>query len=105
MVTPDCSAGTRPRSGSAAADPADVERIIQPAGFFRAKTRSIIGMAQHLVERFDGEVPSRMDDLVTLPGVGRKTAQRRARRSPSTCPGSRSTPMSDDSCTDWASPI
>jgi len=58
----------------AAADPADVERIIKPTGFFRAKTKAIIGCARALVERFNGEVPSRMEDLVTLPGIGRKTA-------------------------------
>ena len=58
----------------AQARPADVEAIIRPTGFFRAKARSIIGMAQALVERFEGEVPNRMADLVTIPGVGRKTA-------------------------------
>jgi endonuclease-3 len=58
----------------AAADPADVERIIKPTGFFRAKTQSIIACARGIVERFGGEVPSRMEDLVTLPGIGRKTA-------------------------------
>jgi endonuclease-3 len=58
----------------AAADPAEVEGLIHQSGFFRQKTRSIIGMAQALVDRYDGEVPGRMADLVTLPGVGRKTA-------------------------------
>ncbi|AEG45398.1 endonuclease III [Isoptericola variabilis] len=58
----------------AAADPAELEEILKPLGFFRAKTRAVIGLAQALVERFDGEVPPRMEDLVTLPGVGRKTA-------------------------------
>jgi endonuclease-3 len=58
----------------AAADPADVERIIKPTGFFRAKTQSIISCARGIVERFGGEVPRRMEDLVTLPGIGRKTA-------------------------------
>ena len=58
----------------AAADPAEVEVLIHPTGFFRAKTRSIVGMAGALEERFGGEVPTRMADLVTLPGVGRKTA-------------------------------
>jgi endonuclease-3 len=58
----------------AAADPADLEVILGPLGFFRAKTRSLIGLAQALVERYDGEVPGRLEDLVTLPGVGRKTA-------------------------------
>jgi endonuclease III len=58
----------------AAADPDEVEKIIQPTGFFRAKTKSIMGLSAALVERFDGTVPRRMKDLVTLPGVGRKTA-------------------------------
>lgn len=58
----------------AAADPADVEEIIHSLGFFRQKTKSIIGTARALVERHGGEVPDTMDDLVTLPGVGRKSA-------------------------------
>ena len=58
----------------AAADPEEVETIIQSLGFFRAKTKAIIGLAKAIEERFGGEVPGRMDDLVTLPGVGRKTA-------------------------------
>jgi endonuclease III len=58
----------------AVANPADVEAIIRPTGFFRSKAKSIIGMAQALVERFGGEVPTPMEDLVTIPGVGRKTA-------------------------------
>jgi len=58
----------------AAAEPADVERLIKPTGFFRAKTRSLLGMATELVERHRGEVPGRMEALVELPGVGRKTA-------------------------------
>jgi len=58
----------------AAADPAEVEGIIKPTGFFRAKTRAIIAAARALVERFGGEVPPRMEDLVTIPGIGRKTA-------------------------------
>ena len=58
----------------AAADPSDVEELIRSTGFFRAKTRNLLGMAEGLVERFDGQVPSAMADLVTLPGVGRKTA-------------------------------
>jgi endonuclease-3 len=61
-------------SDLAAADPEDVEQIIQSLGFFRAKTKSIIGLAKAIDERFGGEVPGRMKDLVTLPGVGRKTA-------------------------------
>ncbi len=58
----------------AAADPAEVEALIKPTGFFRAKTKSIQGASRALVERFGGDVPPRMEDLVTLPGVGRKTA-------------------------------
>ena len=58
----------------AAADPAEVEALVHPTGFFRQKTKSVIGMARAVVERFGGEVPVRMEDLVTLPGVGRKTA-------------------------------
>ncbi len=58
----------------AAADPGRLEIEIRSTGFFRAKARSLIGMATALVDRFGGEVPSRLDDLVTLPGVGRKTA-------------------------------
>lgn len=58
----------------AAADRADVEAIIAPTGFFRAKTQSITRLAADVLERFDGEVPPRLEDLVSLPGVGRKTA-------------------------------
>ena len=58
----------------AAANPADVEQMIVSTGFFRQKTKSIIGMSQALVERHGGEVPADMDALTTLPGVGRKTA-------------------------------
>nr|WP_030606382.1 endonuclease III [Streptomyces achromogenes] len=58
----------------AAADPEEVEQILRPCGFFRAKTRSVIGLSKSLVENFGGEVPGRLEDLVTLPGVGRKTA-------------------------------
>ncbi len=58
----------------AGADPAEVEALIKPTGFFRNKTRSIIGMAQALLEQFEGVVPSDRDELTKLPGVGRKTA-------------------------------
>ena len=58
----------------AGAHPEEMEALFKPLGFFRAKTRSVIGLGQALVERFDGEVPGRLEDLVTLPGVGRKTA-------------------------------
>ncbi|MFI8192826.1 endonuclease III [Streptomyces sp. NPDC085946] len=58
----------------AAADPEEVEAILRPCGFFRAKTRSVIGLSKALAEDFGGEVPGRLEDLVKLPGVGRKTA-------------------------------
>jgi endonuclease III len=74
LVTPALFAKYPTPADLAAADRADVEGIIQSTGFFRAKTQSIIGLSQALVERFDGKVPGRLVDLVTLPGVGRKTA-------------------------------
>jgi endonuclease-3 len=58
----------------AGADRAEVEKMIQSTGFFRNKTTSLIGLGQALVERHHGEVPNRLDDLVKLPGIGRKTA-------------------------------
>ena len=58
----------------AGADRAELEELIQPTGFFRNKTTSLIKLGQALVERFDGEVPGTLDELVTLPGFGRKTA-------------------------------
>jgi endonuclease-3 len=73
-VTPKLFARYPTAFDLAAADPAEVEEIIKRTGFFRAKTRSIIGMAQGLVERFGGEVPCDMESLTSLPGVGRKTA-------------------------------
>ncbi|WP_031026912.1 endonuclease III [Streptomyces sp. NRRL WC-3725] len=58
----------------AAANPEEVEEILRPCGFFRAKTKSVIGLSRALVENFGGEVPGKLEALVTLPGVGRKTA-------------------------------
>jgi endonuclease-3 len=57
----------------AEAKPDDVEQLIHATGFFRQKTKSLIGMATALEDRFDGEVPTELEDLVALPGVGRKT--------------------------------
>ena len=74
MVTPELFRRYPTPSDLAAADPDEVEAIIKSTGFFRNKTKSIIAMAQALEERFGGEVPQRLEDLVTLPGVGRKTA-------------------------------
>jgi endonuclease III len=58
----------------AKADPVELETLIQPTGFFRMKTKSLIGMANALVDEHGGEVPPKMEALVELPGVGRKTA-------------------------------
>ncbi|HEV2953355.1 MAG TPA: endonuclease III [Candidatus Dormibacteraeota bacterium] len=74
LVTPELF-GHYPTAGDLArADPAEVERIVKATGFFRAKTKSIIRCSNALVDRFGGQVPPRMEDLVTLPGIGRKTA-------------------------------
>ena len=73
-VTPALFARYPTPAALAAADPEDVEKLIFPTGFFRAKARSLVGMAQAVEEHFGGQVPARMEDLVTLPGVGRKTA-------------------------------
>jgi endonuclease III len=74
MVTPVLFARYRNAAEYAAADRDELEKIIQSTGFFRAKTTSLIGLGQALCDRFGGEVPARLRDLVTLPGVGRKTA-------------------------------
>jgi endonuclease-3 len=72
-VTPTVFARYPTPADLAHADPVEVEEIIHPTGFFRQKTKSLIGMATAVDERFDGEVPPALEDLVTLPGVGRKT--------------------------------
>jgi endonuclease-3 len=74
MVTPELFRRYPGARALAEAEPLELEMVIQSTGFFRQKTKSIIGCCRALVERFDGEVPPRMADLVTLPGVGRKTA-------------------------------
>jgi endonuclease-3 len=73
MVTPALFAKYPTSSDLAAANPAELEEIIRSTGFYQNKTKSLIGMAQGLLDRFGGEVPTELDDLVTLPGVGRKT--------------------------------
>jgi endonuclease III len=73
MVTPNVFAKYPTPADLAHADPEEVETLIQSTGLFRSKTKSLIGMAQAVEERFGGEVPVDLDDLVTLPGVGRKT--------------------------------
>lgn len=74
LVTPVLFARYRSAADYASADRDEMEKIIQSTGFFRAKTSSLIGLGQALCDRFGGEVPGRLRDLVTLPGVGRKTA-------------------------------
>src|SRR3954451_19720924 len=74
MTTPALFAKYPGADELAAANPEDVEEILKPTGFFRAKTKSVMGLAVVLRDRFDSEVPARLEDLVTLPGVGRKTA-------------------------------
>jgi endonuclease-3 len=74
MVTPTLFARYPTPFELAAADPAEVEGIIRSTGFFRNKTKSLIGMAQAVVSEHAGEVPQTMEELRNLPGVGRKTA-------------------------------
>ena len=74
MVTPVLFENYPDPPTLAQADPHDVEEIIRSTGFYQNKTKSLIGMASALVLRFHGEVPQSLADLVTLPGVGRKTA-------------------------------
>jgi endonuclease III len=74
MVTPALFASYPNAAALADANPADVEEIIRSTGFYQAKTKNLIGMARAVVERFSGQVPSVMEDLVSLDGVGRKTA-------------------------------
>jgi len=73
-VRPTLFAAYPDPAAMAAADRSALEAIIGPLGFFRAKTESLLKLSAALVEHFDGQVPARLDDLVTLPGVGRKTA-------------------------------
>ena len=73
-VTPQLFARYPDAAALAGADREEMEALLKPTGFFRAKTNSVMKLGADLVERFDGEVPPRMKDLVTLPGVGRKTA-------------------------------
>jgi endonuclease-3 len=72
-VTPKLFARYPTAADLADADPEELEVLIHSTGFFRQKAKSLIGMARALEERFDGKVPTELDDLVTLPGVGRKT--------------------------------
>jgi endonuclease III len=74
MTTPTLFAKYPGPAELAVANPEDVAEILRPTGFFNAKTKSVMGLAAVLRDRFNGEVPATLDELVTLPGVGRKTA-------------------------------
>jgi endonuclease-3 len=74
QVTPALFARFPDAATMAAADPAELESLVRSTGFFRAKAKSIRGAAETLARRFADGFPSRMEDLLTLPGVGRKTA-------------------------------
>jgi endonuclease-3 len=74
QVTPVLFGRYREAADFAGADLAELEKVIQPTGYFRAKARTLVKLGQALSDRFGGEVPDTMDQLVTLPGVGRKTA-------------------------------
>lgn len=74
MVTPGLFARYPAPPDLAAADPTELEEMIRSTGFYRNKAHSLLGLAHTVVDRFDGRVPTAMADMVTLPGVGRKTA-------------------------------
>ena len=74
LATPALFAAYPDAPALAAAEVADVERLVQSCGFFRTKAKNLVGMAAALVDRHGGELPARLDALVELPGVGRKTA-------------------------------
>jgi len=74
LVTPELFRRYPTAEDLAAADPAEVEKLIKPTGFFRAKTKRIIAAGRKLVELFGGVVPNDMEDLIKIPGIGRKTA-------------------------------
>jgi endonuclease-3 len=74
LTTPELFARYRTARDYAGADRTELEELIRPTGFYRNKATALIKLGQALVERFDGEVPATMQELVTLPGVGRKTA-------------------------------
>jgi endonuclease III len=74
LVTPELFKRYPTAADLAAADAAEVEKLIKPTGFFRLKTRRIIDASRRIVELFGGVVPATLDDLVKIPGIGRKTA-------------------------------
>jgi len=74
MVTPALFAEFPTAQKMASADVARVEELVRSTGFYATKAKNLVGMARNVMDRFDGVVPSAIEDLVTLPGVGRKTA-------------------------------
>lgn len=74
MVTPALFARYPSAQDLSAADPAELETIVRSTGFYQSKAKNLIGMATRVVEVYGGEIPQALEDLVTLPGVGRKTA-------------------------------
>jgi endonuclease-3 len=74
LVTPAVFAKYKTAREYAAADPAELEALVHSTGFFRNKSKAIIGLAKALVAQYDGSVPDTLEELVALPGVGRKTA-------------------------------
>jgi endonuclease-3 len=74
LTTPTLFAKYRTAADYASADRTELEEIIRATGFYRNKANSLIGLGQALLERYDGVLPNKLDDLVTLPGIGRKTA-------------------------------
>ncbi len=74
LTTPTLFKRYRTAADYAGADRTELEEMVRSTGFYRNKTTSLIGLGAALVERFDGELPNNLDDLVTLPGIGRKTA-------------------------------
>lgn len=74
LVTPELFEKYKTVKDFAGADVADIERIIHSCGFFRAKARDIIGMCRKMIDEYNSEVPSTIEELTSLPGVGRKTA-------------------------------
>lgn len=74
LVTPALFEKYRTLEDYAQADAEDIAEIIHSCGFFRQKSKDIVGMAQRIISDFDGKVPDNIEDLTTLPGVGRKTA-------------------------------
>ncbi len=80
MVTPSLFAKYKTAADYANAPTANLERAIQPTGFFRNKTKSIQGATKAIVQKYGGKVPKTMAELRELPGVGRKDSERRARQ-------------------------